>query len=84
MSDAGSVALVADVDEGEPMGEMLKKALRGDPAKKTEAQIEEVAEAALMMQEQLARDVISLAEDSSVRKSDKRVQRAKEIFEKLR
>lgn len=37
-----------------------------------------------MMQEQLARDVISLAEDSSVRKSDKRVQRAKEIFEKLR
>jgi len=66
------------------MGEMLKKALRGDPAEKTEAQIEEVAEAALMMQEQLARDVISLAEDSSVRKSDKRVRRAKEIFEKLR
>jgi len=66
------------------MGEMLKKALRGDPAEKTETQIEEVAEAALMMQEQLARDVLSLAEDSSVRKSDKRVARAREIFEKLR
>jgi len=66
------------------MGERLKKALRGDPAEKNEAQIEEVAEAALMMQEQLARDVLSLAEDSSVRKSDKRVQRAKEIFERLR
>lgn len=66
------------------MGERLEKALRGDPAEKTEAQIEEVAEAALMMQEQLARDVLSLAEDSSVRKSDERVQRAKVIFEKLR
>jgi len=66
------------------MGDRLTKALRGDPAEKTEAQIEEVAEAALMMQEQLARDVLSLAEDSSVRKSDKRVERAKIIFEKLR
>lgn len=66
------------------MGDRLTKALRGDPAEKSEAQIEEVAEAALMMQEQLARDVLSLAEDSSVRKSDKRVERAKIIFEKLR
>lgn len=66
------------------MGEMLRKALRGDPAEKTDAQIEEVAENALMMQEQLARDVLSLAEDSSVRKSDKRVERARQIFEKLR
>ncbi len=66
------------------MGELLQKMLRGNPAEKSEAQIEEVAEGALMMQEQLARDVISLAEDSSVRKSDQRVKRAKEIFEKLR
>jgi len=66
------------------MGELLKRMLRADPAEKSEAQIEEVAEGALMMQEQLARDVISLAEDSSIRKSDARVKRAKEIFEKLR
>jgi hypothetical protein len=66
------------------MGELLQKVLRADPSEKTEAQIEEVAEGALMMQEQLARDVISLAEDSSVRKSDARVKRAKAIFEKLR
>jgi len=66
------------------MGEMLKKALRGDPAEKSEAHIEEVAENALMMQEQLARDILSLAEDSSIRKSDKRVERARVIFEKLR
>jgi len=66
------------------MGERLEKALRGDPAEKTEAQIEEVAEAALMMQEQLSRDILSLAEDSRVRKTDERVLRAKAIFEKLR
>ncbi len=66
------------------MGELLQKMLRRDPAQMSEKQIEEVAEGALMMQEQLARDVISLAEDSSVRKSDKRVERAKQIFEKLR
>ncbi|MGH2917359.1 MAG: hypothetical protein ACRDLS_01990 [Solirubrobacteraceae bacterium] len=66
------------------MGELLQRVLRANPAEKTEGQIEEVAEGALMMQEQLARDVISLAEDSSVKKSDPRVKRAKEIFEKLR
>lgn len=66
------------------MGDLLKKVLRGDPAEKSEAEIEDVAEGALMMQEQLARDVLSLAEDSSVRKSDQRVKRARKIFEKLR
>lgn len=66
------------------MGELLQKMLRCDPAEKSEAQIEAVAEGALMMQEQLARDVLSLAEDSRVRKSDERVKRANEIFEKLR
>jgi hypothetical protein len=66
------------------MGELLKRKLRADPADKSETQIEDVAEGALMMQEQLARDVLSLAEESGVRKSDKRVKRAKEIFEKLR
>jgi hypothetical protein len=66
------------------MAELLQKMLRSDPAQKSESQIEDVAEGALMMQEQLARDVISLAEDSNVKKSDPRVKRAKEIFEKLR
>ena len=66
------------------MGELLKKMLRADPAEKSEDQIEDVAEGALMMQEQLARDVLSLAQDSRIRKSDARVKRAKEIFEKLR
>jgi hypothetical protein len=66
------------------MDGLLQKMLRGDPTEKPEHQIEEVAEGALMMQEQLARDVISLAEDSNIRKSDKRVQRARKIFERLR
>jgi len=66
------------------MAELLKKMLRADPATKSESQIEDVAEGSLMMQEQLARDLISLAEESSVRKSDPRVKRAREIFEKLR
>lgn len=66
------------------MAELLKKMMRGDPAEKSETQIEDVAEGALMMQEQLARDIISLAEESSVRKSDPRVKRARALFEKLR
>ncbi len=66
------------------MAELLQKMLRADPNAKPESQIEDVAEGALMMQEQLARDILSLAEDSNIRKSDKRVQRARAIFEKLR
>jgi hypothetical protein len=66
------------------MGELLKQVLRADPADKSETQIEDVAEGALMMQEQLCRDILSLAEESGVRKSDARVKRAREIFEKLR
>ena len=36
------------------------------------------------MQEQLARDIISLAEEAGLEKTDPRVVRATEIFEKLR
>jgi hypothetical protein len=66
------------------MPDLLKKTMRADPASMPEEKIELVAEGALMMQEQLCRDLISLAEESMVRKSDARLKRAKAIFEKLK
>ncbi|MDX6680606.1 MAG: hypothetical protein QOG94_645 [Solirubrobacteraceae bacterium] len=66
------------------MGELLRKMFLGDYAKKSDDQIEAVAEGALLMQEQLARDIISLAEEAGVEKTDSRVVRAVDIFEKLR
>jgi len=66
------------------MGELLRKMFRGNYEKKSDDQIEAVAEGALLMQEQLARDVISLAEEAGLEKTDQRVVRATEIFEKLR
>lgn len=66
------------------MGELLEKMARRDPAEMPADKIELVAEGALMMQEQLARDLISLAEESAVRKNDPRLKRAREIFERLR
>jgi hypothetical protein len=66
------------------MGELLRKMFRGTYDSKSDDQIEAVAEGALLMQEQLARDVISLAEEAGLQKSDQRVVRATEIFEKLR
>lgn len=66
------------------MGDLLRKMFRGDYDKKSDAQLEGVAEGALLMQEQLARDVISLAEEAGLPKEDVRVVRAVEIFEKLR
>ena len=66
------------------MGDLLRKMFLGGYEDKSDAQIEDVAEGALLMQEQLARDVISLAEEAGLAKSDPRVVRAIEIFEKLR
>jgi len=66
------------------MDELLRKMFRGNYDKKSDDQIESVAEGALLMQEQLARDVISLAEEAGLEKTDERVVRATEIFEKLR
>jgi hypothetical protein len=66
------------------MGDLLRKTFRGDYDKKSDAQLETVAEGALMMQEQLARDIISLAEEAGLPRSDHRVVRATEFFEKLR
>lgn len=66
------------------MGELLRKMFRGNYDKASDAQIEAVAEGALLMQEQLARDVISLAQDAGLEQTDQRVVRAVEIFERLR
>ncbi len=66
------------------MGDLLRKMFLGGYEKKSDAQIEDIAEGALLMQEQLARDIISLAEEAGVAKADPRVVRATEIFEKLR
>lgn len=66
------------------MGDLLRKMFLGGYENKSDAQLEDVAEGALLMQEQLARDIISLAAEAGLKKSDKRVVRATEIFEKLR
>ena len=66
------------------MGDLLGKMFIGGYEKKSDAQLEDLAEGALLMQEQLARDIISLAEQAGLGKSDVRVVRAQEIFEKLR
>jgi hypothetical protein len=66
------------------MGDLLRKMFRGDYENKSDAQLEDAAEGALLMQEQLARDVISLAREAGLEATDPRVVRATEIFEKLR
>jgi hypothetical protein len=66
------------------MGDLLRKMFLGGYEAKSDAQLEDIAEGALLMQEQIARDIISLAEEAGVEKSDPRVVRAIEIFEKLR
>jgi len=66
------------------MGELLRKMFLGGYDAKSDDQIEAVAEGALLMQEQLARDIMSLAEEAGVEKADARVVRAVDIFEKLR
>jgi hypothetical protein len=66
------------------MGDLLRKMFLGGYDTKSDAQLEDVAEGALLMQEQLARDVISLAEEAGLEKTHPRVVRATEIFEKLR
>jgi hypothetical protein len=66
------------------MGDLLRKMFLGGYDAKSDAQIEDVVEGALLMQEQIARDVISLAEEAGLEKTDPRVVRATEIFEKLR
>ena len=66
------------------MGDLLRKMFLGGYESQSDAQLEDAAEGALLMQEQLARDIISLAEEAGLEKTDVRVIRATEIFEKLR
>jgi len=66
------------------MGDLLRKMFLGGYDNQSDAQIEDLVEGALLMQEQLARDIISLAGEAGLEKSDPRVVRATEIFEKLR
>jgi hypothetical protein len=66
------------------MGDLLRKMFIGGYDNKSDAQLEDIAEGALLMQEQLARDVIALGQEAGLGKSDARIKRAQEIFEKLR
>ena len=66
------------------MGDLLRKMFIGGYEKMSDAQLEDIAEGAVMMQEQLARDIISLAQEAGLGRSDVRLVRAQEIFEKLR
>lgn len=66
------------------MGDLLRKVFRINYEKRSHAEVEAVAEGAALMQEQHARDVVSMAETAGVRASDARVQRAKQVMERLR
>lgn len=66
------------------MGDLLRKMIRINYETRSREEIEVVAEGAALMQEQHARDVLSMAETAGVRKSDQRVKRAQQVFERLR
>ena len=66
------------------MGDLLRKMLRINYDQRTVKEIEAVAEGAALMQEQHARDVLSMAEEAGVGKSDQRVTRAQQVVEHLR
>ena len=66
------------------MDDLLRKVFRINYEKRTRAEIEQAAEGATLMQEQHARDVLSMAETAGVGKSDFRVQRAQQVVERLR
>jgi hypothetical protein len=66
------------------MGDLLRKVFRVNYEKRSLAEVEAVAEGAALMQEQHARDVLSMAETAGVGKSDARVKRAQQVMERLR
>ncbi len=66
------------------MGDLLRKMFRINYEKRTRDEIEAAAEGAALMQEQHARDVLSMAEEAGVGESDFRVQRAQQVLERLR
>lgn len=66
------------------MGELLHKMFPSGYEQRSRAEVEAVAEGAAAMQEQHARDLLSLAETARVRKSDKRLLRARQTLERLK
>lgn len=66
------------------MAELLRKMFLLGYEKRTIREIEDVAEGAALMQEQHARDVVSMAETAGVRPTDPRVERARKVVERLR
>jgi hypothetical protein len=72
------------IEEREGMGDLLRKVLRINYETRSREEIEAVAEGAALMQEQHARDVVSMAETAGIGRSDVRVQRAQQVVERLR
>jgi hypothetical protein len=66
------------------MGDLLRKVFRTNYETRSRDEIEAVAEGAALMQEQHARDVVSMAETAGIGRSDARVQRAQQVMERLR
>ena len=66
------------------MGDLLRKMLRINYDQRTIKEIEAVAEGAALMQEQHARDLLSLAETAGLGVTDVRVMRAGQVVERLR
>jgi hypothetical protein len=66
------------------MGDLLRKVLRINYETRSREEIEAAAEGAALMQEQHARDVVSMADAAGIGKSDARVQRAQQVMERLR
>ena len=66
------------------MGELLSKMFLLGVDNASTKHIEEVAEGAATMQEQHARDAVSMAETAGIRQSDPRLQRAMKIVERMR
>jgi biotin synthase-like enzyme len=66
------------------MGDLLQKMFRINYDTRSLQEIEAVAEGAALMQEQHARDFVSLAETAGLEESDERVQRAAQVVERLR
>ena len=66
------------------MGELLRKMLRVNYDGRSVKDIEAVAEGAALMQEQHARDLLSLAETAGLGVDDIRVMRAGQVVERLR
>jgi hypothetical protein len=72
------------IEERKGMGDLLRKVLRTNYETRSREEIEAVAEGAALMQEQHARDVVSMGETAGIGKSDARVQRAQQVVERLR